>query len=73
MLEGSKGLIIAGGVFITVSLVVFIMFLLFGERLCQVPIEPTYLEDPEITILYKEAIEYRHPVDRNSLWEQPIA
>lgn len=73
MLEGSKGLIIAGGVFITVSLVVFILFLLFGERLCQVPIEPTYLEDPEMTILYKEAIEYRHPVDRNSLWEQPIA
>jgi len=72
MLEGSKGLIITGGVFITISVIVFFIFLIFGERLCQIPIEPVQSEDPEMAILHKEAIEYQHPIDRDSSWEKPI-
>lgn len=73
MLEGSKLLIVTGGVFIGVSILTFVVFWVFGERMCLTPEETESLEDPETHILYKEAIEYRHPVDRSSDWERTLA
>lgn len=73
MLNGGLQFIIAGGVCMGGSVLIFIVFTQYREDIWRFAQEKQVDSEPDFNILRRESLEYKHLIDRDDSWLSPMA